>query len=284
MYGSQNRTWRGTDDASPGATGHFMSPAREVDPCQQIAVQMGSMFTCTQLNDCTRIRTPFLYPDGDIIDLFLQYKDGQFTLTDLGETIRWLKMQTLAPKRSPKQNQLIQDVCLTNGVELFRGMLVARLHGGIDALSQAVARLAQACLRTADIWFTYRTRSLTSITDEVADLLQERNVPFERAVPLPGRSGRIWKPDFHTRTASNSSLVNVLATGSRAAARGIAEHVLSNWFDLSHLKVGPEAMTFISLFDDTMDVWEDQDFNLVGEVSTIVLWSRPDEFLEKIAA
>jgi hypothetical protein len=163
-------------------------------------------------------------------------------------------------------------------------MLVARLHGGIEALSQAVTRLAQACLRTADIWFTYRTRTLTSITDEVADLLQERNVPFERSVPLPGRSGRIWRPDFHTRTAGNSSLVNVLATGSRAAARGIAEHVLSNWFDLSHLRVGPEASSFISLIDDTMDVWEDQHLRLVEELSTLAFWSRPDEFLEKIAA
>jgi hypothetical protein len=245
---------------------------------------MGSMFTCAQVNEYTRIRTPFLYPDGDIIDVFLQDKNGQLTLTDLGETIRWLKMQTLAPKRSPKQNQLIQDVCLTHGVEFFRGMLNARLRGGIEDLSKAVTRLAQACLRTADIWFTYRTRSLVSITDEVADLLQERNIPFERGVPLPGRSGRIWKPDFQTRTTLNSSLVNVLTTGSRAAARGIAEHVLSKWFDLSHLRVGPESVKFVSLIDDTMDVWTEQDLKLVGEVSTVALWSRPDEFLETLAA
>ncbi len=261
-----------------------MSTVLETSPCQTIATQMGSMFTCAQVNEYTRIRTPFLYPDGDIIDVFLQHKNGQITLTDLGETIRWLKMQTLALKRSPKQNQLIEDVRLTHGVELFRGMLIARLHGGIEDLSKAVIRLAQACLRTADIWFTYRTRSLVSITDEVADLLQERNIPFERSVALPGRSGRIWKPDFQIRTTRNSSLVNILATGSRAAARGIAEHVLSNWFDLSHLTVGSESVKFVSLVDDTMDVWTDQDFKLVGEVSTIALWSRPDDFLEKLAA
>ena len=31
---------------------------------------MGELFTCAPLNGYTRIRTPFLYPDGDVIDLF----------------------------------------------------------------------------------------------------------------------------------------------------------------------------------------------------------------------
>jgi hypothetical protein len=53
---------------------------------------------------------------------------------------------------------------------------------------------------------------------------------------------------------------------------------------LSNLKVGPEALQFVSLFDDTMDVWSREDFNLVSELSEIAHWSKPDEFAAKLAA
>ena len=76
----------------------------------------------------------------------------------------------------------------------------------------------------------------------------------------------------------------VLSTASRAAARGIVEHVTSEWHDLSHLKLGPEALAFVSLFDDTLDVWSPVDFRLVGELSDVAFWSKPDELLERLAA
>jgi hypothetical protein len=37
---------------------------------------LGSLFSFAPVNGFTRVRTPFLYPDGDIIDLFLQERDG----------------------------------------------------------------------------------------------------------------------------------------------------------------------------------------------------------------
>ncbi len=246
------------------------------DPCTQIVSQLSTLFTCTPHDSRIRIRTPFLYPDGDIIDLYLTEKAGQQTLADLGETVRWLRMQTLAPRRSPKQRQMIEDVCLNHGVELFRGMLVLRLRPG-DRLGDCVIRLGQACLRVADIWFTLRTRAVESVTEEVADFLRERQIPFESAKKLPGRSGREWTVDFHARTPEASSLVCLLSTGSRAAGRRIAEHVLATWHDLSAFAVGTQPLRFVSLFDDTMDVWQTEDFNLVDSVSDVARWSRPDE-------
>ncbi len=253
------------------------------DPCEQIAQRIGALFACAPLNGYVRIRTPYLYPDGDVIDLFLKESGTQTTLSDLGETLRWLRMQTVSQRRSPKQRQLIHDVCLNHGVELFRGMLAVRVARP-EELAQAVTRLAQAALRVADLWFTMRTRSVESVTDEVEDFLREKEIPFERGERIPGRSGRIWSPDFHTRHPQRSALVYVLSTGSRAAARGIAEHVLAAWYDLSHLQVGAEALHFVSLFDDTLDIWSPEDLRLVDQLSEIARWSHPDELAEKLAA
>ena len=245
--------------------------------CQDLQRNIGALFTCSEQGDYQRIRTPYLYPDGDNIDVFCRVDGETVTVSDLAETTGWLRMQTAALRRSPKQTQLIADTCVTHGIEFYRGMLQARCRPG-DELAQVVTRVAQAAFRVSDLWFTFRTQAVQSITDEIADFLTEREFGFDRAEKLVGRSGRGWTVDFHVRTERRSSLVHVLTTGSRAVAHRVCEHVLAAWHDLNYLVAGPEALTFVSLFDDTADVWGDEDFRLVEPLSTVSRWSRPDEF------
>ena len=244
---------------------------------ETLALGLGELFTISSHGEYRRIRTPYLYPDGDNIDLFYRLDGDVAIITDLAETGRWLRMQTVSQRRSTKQRQLIEDICLTHGVEYYRGMLVARCRPG-EVLAAVVTRVAQASLRVSDLWFTFRTRAVESVTDEVADFLLERELAFDRGEKLLGRSGRAWSVDFHIRTASRSSLVYVLSTGNRSAAHAISEHVVAAWYDLNQLAAGPEALSFVSLFDDTLDVWNDEDYQLVSGLSTVVRWSRPDEF------
>jgi Domain of unknown function DUF1828 len=253
-----------------------------MDLCADLQRGLGELFSCAPQGEFQRIRTPYLYPDGDNIDLFLKTNGDVVSVSDLGETLRWLRSQTLSPHRSPKQNALIADACLTHGVEFYKGMLLARCRPG-DSLAGVTMRVAQAALRVSDLWFTFRTRAVESITDEVADFLSERQFNFERGAKLAGRSGRGWTVNFHVRAPTRSSLVYVLSTGSRSAARSVAEHVLAAWYDLNHLAAGPEALRFVSLFDDTADIWTPEDFKLVEPLSTVTRWSQPDEFAEVLA-
>jgi hypothetical protein len=162
-------------------------------------------------------------------------------------------------------------------------MLIARCRPD-DQLAGVIVRVAQAALRTSDLWFTYRTRSVESVTDEVADFLAERQFRYDRGESLAGRSGRMWSPDFHVRTVNRSSLVYVLNTGSRSAARSVVNQVHTAFFDLNHLAAGPEALKFVSLFDDTADVWSDEDFRLADQVSEVTRWSQPDAFAHLLQA
>jgi hypothetical protein len=250
--------------------------------CKILKADLGELFVCTEQGAYQRIRTPYLYPDGDNIDLFCKTGGDVVTVTDLAETTRWLRMQTVSSRRSPKQRQLIEDICLTHGVEFFRGMLQARCRRG-ESLGAVVTRVAQAAVRVSDLWFAFRTRAVESVADEVADFLAERQLPFDRAEKLAGRSGRTWTVDFHIRTPARSSLVYVLSTANRSAARSVAEHVVAAWYDLNHLAAGPEALRFVSLFDDTADVWTNEDFRLVEGLSTVARWSRPDKFADILA-
>jgi hypothetical protein len=138
--------------------------------------------------------------------------------------------------------------------------------------------VAQAALRIADLWFTMRTRAVETVADEVGDWLDERAIPFERGVVQVGRSGRTWTVDFQTRLANRTSLVFLLATSSRAAARRVTEHVVAALYDLNYLTLVQPGLAFVSLFDDTEDIWRDEDFRIVEQLSKVACWSRPDQF------
>ncbi len=245
--------------------------------CQELQEGLGALFDCSMQGDYHRIRTPYLYPDGDVIDVFWKVEGDAVRVTDLAETTGWLSMQSASPRRSKSQTSLIEDACLTHGIEFHRGMLQARCRPG-DELVNVVTQVAKAALRVSDLWFTIRARAIQHIADEVAGFLDKQDIGFKRDEKLVGRSGCGWKIDFQVRTPLRSSLVQVLTTGRRAAARRVCEHALAAWYDLSHLEAELEEWTFISLFDDTADVWTDENFRLLEAISRIARWSRPDEF------
>ncbi|MFN6134387.1 MAG: DUF1828 domain-containing protein [Synechococcaceae cyanobacterium] len=247
-----------------------------ITTCSAIRSGLGPMFECAVKGDYVRVRTPYLYPDGDCIDLFIKSSGpGISTVTDLGETVRWLNSNTLSVKRSPKQAGLISDISQTHGVEFFRGMLKARSSEPAN-LADAVTRVSQAALRVSDLIFTSRLRAVESVTDEVADFLQELSLPFERNKRLIGRSGKSWRVDFQVSTSSHGSLIAVLSSGSRSAAQQLIKNAVATWYDLSQYKTSPEPLTFISLIDDSADVWSDEDFNLVESISEVATWSAPE--------
>ena len=136
-------------------------------PCEMIQKTMGELFTCKEVGNYIRIRTPYMYPDGDYIDIFAEpfVEKKEITISDLGETTRWMRMQTIMQIRSAKQRQMIEDICMTHGVEFSKGMLLARLKPG-DNLALVITRLSQAALRISDLWFTFRSRAVESAKDD----------------------------------------------------------------------------------------------------------------------
>ena len=242
---------------------------------------MPPLFVCSPApQDGVRVRTPLLYPDGGVIDVFVLERGDSYIITDFGDALGWLGLQSVSQIRSPKQQSLIDDVCQTLRIQLFHEQLVLRSVPEI-ALAESVLRVAQAALRVSDLWFTLRGQSIQTTSDEVDEWLREKQIKFRRQVTKQGRSTRNWTVDFETETANRTSFVFLLSTGSRSASRRITEHVLAECVDLNHLKERQINLAFVSLFDDTADVWRPEDFGLLEVHSEIARWSYPDE-LERI--
>lgn len=252
--------------------------------CLSVSGSLPPLFECAVApREGIRVRTPLMYPDGGLVDVFVLEQENRYSITDFGEALGWLRMQSASLRRSAKQNRMVEDTCQTLGVELHRGQLI--LRSDVTApLEEAVLRVAQAAVRVSDLWFTLRTRAVETVADEVQDWLEDRKLSFDRAVKQNGRSGRIWTIDYKTHTERRTAFVFLLSTGSRGAARRVANHVVAGCVDLSHLKASQPHLEFISLFDDTEDIWREEDFGLVEQQSVIARWSRPDELERTLRA
>ena len=94
------------------------------DLCASLTKTMSPLFECTPApREGVRVRTPMLYPDGGMVDVFVLERGDSHLLTDFG-------------------------------IELSRGQLTLRV-GADDDMADAVIRLAQAVVRVSDISFTF---------------------------------------------------------------------------------------------------------------------------------
>jgi hypothetical protein len=247
-------------------------------PCELIAKHIGALYQCFANGTYVKIRTPYVYPDGDVIELFFRETPSGALLTDFGETLRWLDGQTMAQSRTKRHMALIHDVCANHRVTFDKGHVFVPVLKP-ELIADAITRLAQASIRIADLSFTFRTRVFESFDDEVAQFLLERKVGFERGAKIEGDS-KVWPVDFRIGGQNKQSFVYTLSTGSRGAAKHRTDHVVAAFYDLRHLRNGDKL---ISLFDDTVDVWEPEDFKQLEPHCEIANWSKPDEFLAMAA-
>ena len=251
-----------------------------VEICVYLGKNLSPLFDCTPAPiEGVRVRTPMMYPDGGIVDVFVLERGEAYIVTDFGDALGWLQMQSVSRGLTKRQNTLVGDVCRTLRVELFEGQLVLR-EVKPEELGDAVMRLAQAVVRVSDVRFTMQPRRIKTTADEVEGWLEEKRIPFERRVKLQGQSDRDWTIDFRTET-KRTAMIFLLDTSARSAVRRITENVLAGCVDLGYLKDRNPELTFVSLFNDSRDIWRDQDMRLVESHSEIARWSRPDT-LERI--
>lgn len=119
--------------------------------CATIGKTLPSRFECSPApQEGVRVRTPLVYPDGDIVDVFVLERGNGYIVTDFGDTLGWLRVQSVNAQLSPQQNLMIKEICHTLGIEFHSGQLVLRA-GVDDTLEKAVLRIAQAVVRVSDV-------------------------------------------------------------------------------------------------------------------------------------
>jgi len=240
-------------------------------------------------NGMLRLATPFRYPDGSQIDLFLGSPPGlvfdDIRVTDLGQTAAYLFDLQLKPWATFKRKQIVEDVCKTLSVTQDGGELLVRLKKeelATSSLSDAMVRVAQACIRTADIAYTQRLRAPASFKDEVEEFISSDGIDVESGLVVPGRFNKDVPVDFRIKGRRIKSLILTLSTQNNAAAHGVSNEVFRRWYDLEPQRANYQ---FLTLFDSTNNSIRDDDLARIGEVSTVLAFPAQQEaVMEAIAA
>ena len=230
-----------------------------------------------------RISTPFRYPDGSFIDVFISPitgNPGYFVLSDGGQTTDYVSDLQFNLWASKKRRILIEDICTPLGVkhedESFEIVLSP---DKIEDLSHAIVRLAQACIRATDLIYTQRAPSVGSFQDEIEDFFSIKHLNYESEVTLPGDAGKLVKVDFKVKGERVSSLIQTLA--GRTSLHAQANEKLSRWIDLD---VHKQTNQFITVVDQSSAV-QPADVRRLEKFSQVFSYPADQEqFFESVAA
>jgi hypothetical protein len=225
----------------------------------------------TVRNGMLRLATPFRYPDGSSIDLFLTPEPdaaGQLTLTDLGHTTAYLLDFGVRPAGTKKRQIQWADICQSLGVIRDGGELKIHFDAAhAPSVATLLVRLAQACLRTADMALTQRTPVVDTFGEDFEEFVTEIDRPYETGVELIGRYQKPVPVDYRVRGQATVSLVQTVSTANAAAAHGLCNEIFRRWYDLE-----PEQPrhTFVTVYDTTNNAIREDDLRRLGEKSLVL--------------
>lgn len=227
---------------------------------------------CDQVRDGSlRLATPFRYPDGSQIDVFLKAAGDLFEgfeLSDKGQTTAYLLDLHVKPWTSQKRKQTLADICATLGVEQDGGAFRVRLgKEEIKDLPDAMLRLAQVCIRVADLAYTQRLRPPAALTEDFEEFIVALDRPYQSGVKIPGQYGKEVPFDFLVEGRRVRSLVQILTTANRFAAHTLSNEAFARWYDITPSRNDYQCLT---VYDSGNDVFREEDLKRLESVSSIV--------------
>jgi hypothetical protein len=244
---------------------------RNCEDVQRVIQGFSLVNGCDPVRDgALRLSTPFTYPEGASIDLFLT-RDPQslfdyHMLTDMGQTTSWLLDMHVKPWTTKRRIAAVESICDALRIEQFGGELRTRLADeGFQDLPSAVVRLGQACVRVADLVLTQRLRLASAFFDDFEEYVSGLDRPYEVGVSLPSRHGTEVQVDMRVHGRSTTTLVQTLSTGHRSSAHNMANEAFSRWYDL-----GPARdEVFLTAWDESNDVFKLEDLDRLADLSIV---------------
>lgn len=230
-------------------------------------------FRCFPLERRLRIVTPYLYPDNDLIDVFVEEPaPGRIRVTDLGETLRHLDAQGFDTSGTPKRKHMAETIAAGIGVDIVRGELTK--EGTHDRLGELLFDVIVAARGVSDLIYTTRTYEPATFVEEVGKFFQEHALKYERDVKIKGGTGKVYPIDF--RLVRVNKYVHTLSPRQIGGLQPVVNRVFRMWFDCNG-RLGREAK--VSLLNNVDFQWKQPEVALLERVSDVRYWTRRDEFV-----
>jgi hypothetical protein len=234
-------------------------------------------------NGMLRLATPFQYPNGAGVDLFLGTKPELFdkwVLTDLGQTTAWLLDLNLKLWTTEKRKQIVADIC--NGLDVTQdGGQFQLVLADMKQLPDAMVRLSQACLRVADLAFTQRLRVASEFNEDFEEFLDLADASYLQDFSIQGQFGKIVKVNFKVKGHRSETLVQTLSTPSRVASHNMSTEAFVRWHDLQPHR---SHFQFLTIYDTTNDSFRDDDLARLNNISLLMGYPAQEQDIKAVLA
>ena len=231
-----------------------------------------------------RIATPFKYPNGESVDIFLYLKRGlldEYQISDYGQTYVYLRSAQTGITSTSRKREIVGDITSQLKVKFDKGELTASIHGDdAESLSDAILRLAQACVRISDLATHQRLRSANPFRDDVEEFFEARRFAYIPDVKIAGPYKVQLRVDFEVNSSHAKSYVNVLAAMNLASARSSANDIFVRWHDL--IQAGSNSHQLVTIYNSTSRAIRTSDVNRLKEYSIVVSYPEEQDNLEKV--
>lgn len=229
-----------------------------------------------------RISTPFLYPDGSYIDVFVEREPGlagitQIRVTDLGETFIWLSHLPIDPLQHFRRRAILHEILRVTETTHKDGELCDWVDDVKD-IPESLLRVAQAAMRTADLIYTLRQVTASDFHQEFTLFLEGRALAYNERVTVqaPDREVEIA---FEVTTRKVTSWAQLISAKS-PTAHTIANEITLRWMDLAGVR--PEVQR-VTVVDDDGTGLRPYDLAHLEKFSRIASWSDQASVAEALA-
>jgi hypothetical protein len=242
---------------------------------ESVLATLSEEITCRSLGDgSNRIGclTPFEYPDGDAVVVWVRELAGTFEVSDYGEGTAGQKHRSDHERTAV--NKLVEQAARTYSVRAAKGRV--GVESSPQSLGDAVLRVAAASAQVASTLARQgpakqRESDENEFVRLVDETIRERHVPVEREHRITGSSGHSHKATIYV-PHSHSILEPVWSNWNQVAS------VYTKFSDLAPVN----GFKRFSLLDDRVQSPSDDTRTLLVKVSSVVTWSRHEDWLNQV--
>lgn len=214
------------------------------------------------------IRTPFLYPDRDHVEIFVrETQDGQLLVSDLGQTVMKISEYGFILRNSPKRRAMVFQITSSLGVRFENGSLLVTTSSA--QAGQTIWRLVMAIQRLADLVFTVGSYVRATFGDQFENFMATSGISYLRGVQIELTTDYRFTADF---TVNGGKIVQLLSANSVGYAR---ERINKVYVDFSEMSLSADTRQRVAVVDDSQPLWTEQLlFPLSHQTDRVLYWSN----------
>lgn len=233
-------------------------------------------FKCIPSDRRICIVTPYLYPDNDLVEVFVEeIGPNRVRVTDLGETLRHLESLGVDVLASSKRRFLLEQITKRIHVDIQRGKL--EREGSAEDIGSLLMDVIAAAQGVADLIYTSKAYEPATFPEEVSIFLSEHKIEHEKRPAVFGTTGKkYWASLRLDGKRAREILVEAMSPSQETAMTTTVNRVFRMWSDVD------ENRTKVSLLNDVDYLWKPEDTALLKRVSIVQTWSRKEGFLEYV--